>query len=203
MDNSIFDFLNFDFNDLAKKLDELKVLATDKYNDIKNNVKKYDLDTEEGYEAFIKEAAEVRTELLKSNSIFANKLVELLDSMVEKAMKNHTDKNANKPLKNDTPKVSNIIKNEVDRSINENHNKINTGKGVETKDNEVVEETNINWPSDNLTPRQKRNVWKLVDEYMDTMIVPYLDEEFDEDMVDDMANGLFQFAAWILTKEED
>jgi len=195
MSNSIFDFLNFDFSDLAKKLEDLKVLATDKYNDfVNNNVKKYDLNTEEGYEAFIKEAAEIRTQLIKSDSVFADKLVTLLDGMVEKAMKNHSE---NAPLPK-SDKVGELVGKEVNRAKEENHGKLNEGEGIKE-----VEEDVIDWPSDKLTPKQKRNVWKLVDEYMDTKVLPYLDEDFDEDMVDDMSSGLFEFAAWILTKEED
>ena len=195
MSNSIFDFLNFDFNDLVKKLDELKVLATDKYNDfVNNNVKKYDLNTEEGYEAFIKEAAEIRTQLIKSDSVFADKLVALLDNMVEKAMKNHSEKT---PLPK-VDKVSELVGKEVNRVKEENHGKLNEGEGIKQ-----VEEDDIDWPSDKLTPKQKRNVWKLVDEYMDTKVIPYLDDNFDEHLVDDMSSGLFEFAAWILTKEED
>lgn len=195
MSNNIFDFLNFDFSDLAKKLEDLKVLATDKYNDfVNNNVKKYDLNTEEGYEAFIKEAAEIRTQLIKSDSVFADKLVTLLDGMVERAMKNHSE---NTPLPK-TDKVGELVGKEVNRVKEENHGKLNEGEGIK-----VVEEDAIDWPSDKLTPKQKRNVWKLVDEYMDTKVIPYLDEDFDEDLVDDMSSGLFEFAAWILTKEED
>lgn len=209
MGNSIFDL--FDFSELAKKLEDLKTLATDKYNDfVNNNVKKYDLNTQEGYEAFIKEAADIRTELLKSDSIFANKLIDLLDKMVEKAMNEHikqktNDINANKKITiekvDNTPEtINDLVQTEVARNKNENHGKINTGKKEYVAPE--VKESSINWPSEKLTPKQKRNVWKLVDEYVDTMIVPYLDEDFDEDVVDDMSSGLFEFAAWILTKEE-
>lgn len=195
MSNNIFDFLNFDFSDLAKKLEDLKVLATDKYNDfVNNNVKKYDLNTEEGYEAFIKEAAEIRTQLIKSDSVFADKLVTLLDGMVEKAMKNHSE---NTPLPK-ADKVGELVGKEVNRVKEENHGTLNEGEDIKE-----VEEDAIDWPSDKLTPKQKRNVWKLVDEYMDTKVIPYLDDDFDEDLVDDMSSGLFEFAAWILTKEED
>ena len=65
-----------------------------------------------------------------------------------------------------------------------------------------VEEDTVDWPSNKLTPKQKRNIWKLVDEYIDTMVIPYLNDDFDEDLVADMSGGLFEFAAWILTKED-
>lgn len=206
MSNNVFDFLNFDFSDLLKTLKDLKMVAADKYNDfVNNNIKKYDLNTEEGYEAFIKEAADIRTQLIKSDSLFADKLVELLDGMVERAMKNHSEKNANKPLpkvKEDN-KVDELVKAEVKRNINENYGKLNTGKDYEeNKERSEKKEEKVDWPSDKLTAKQKRNVQRLVDEYMDTKVIPYLDEEFDEDTVDDMSSGLFEFAAWILTKEE-
>lgn len=192
--SELFDFLNFDLSDLAKKLEDLKVLATDKYNDfVNNNIKKYDLNTNEGYESFIKDAADIRTKLLQSDSTFANKyLVNALDSVVEKAMRQHSESQV-KPIE----KVNEIVKNEVNRNLNENHGKVNTGIGI------PEDEDSIDWPSDKLSFKQKRNIWKLVDEYMDTKIVPYLDDNVNEDMVDDMSSGLFEFAAWILTKEEN
>lgn len=208
--NDLFDFLNFDFSDLAKKLEDFKVLATDKYNDfVNNNVKKYDINTEEGYEAFIKDAADIRTKLLKSESAFANKyLVSALDSVVEKAMKQHSEAQAAKKVEDKKEnavggrynnKVNDIVKNEVNRNITENYGKVNTGVGVKEEEGEGVE---VEWPSDKLNFKQKREIWKLVDEYMDTKIVPFLDENVDENMIDDMSSGLFEFAAWILTKEE-
>ena len=41
MANSIFDFLNFDFSELAETLKDLKVLAEDKYNEFNKNLRKY------------------------------------------------------------------------------------------------------------------------------------------------------------------
>lgn len=203
MSNSVFDFLNFDFSELLQTMKDLKMVATDKYNDfVNNNIKKYDLNTEEGYEAFIKEAADIRTQLVKSDNVFANKLVDLLDGMVERAMKNHSEKVANKQV-SEEKKVDELVKAEVKRNIHENHGKLNTGKNYEEKEERSEkEEEKIDWPSNKLTAKQRRNVQRLVDEYMDTKVVPYLDEEFDEDTVDDMSSGLFEFAAWILTKEE-
>ena len=204
MSNSIFDLLGIDLNATLEKLVDLKDELTNVYNnkvgEIKESIKKYDLDTEEGYEAFIKEAANIRTELIKSDSIFSDKLIDLLDSAVERAMKNHSERMANKNLsKAKENKVNDLVNAEVNRSKNENHKKINTGKGV----TENVNEDEIDWPSDKLTIKQKKNITKLVDEYMNTMILPYINDDIDEDMVHDMSSGLFEFAAWILTKEED
>jgi len=204
MSNSIFDLLGIDLNATLEKLVDLKDELTNIYNnkvdEIKESIKKYDLDTEEGYEAFIKEAANIRTELVKSDSIFSDKLIDLLDSAVERAMKNHSERMANKNLsKVKENKVNDLVDVEVNRSKNENHKKINTGKGV----TENVNEDEIDWPSNKLTIKQKKNIIKLVDEYMNTMVLPYINDDIDEDTVHDMASGLFEFAAWILTKEED
>lgn len=201
--NSIFDLFNFDLNDLAKKLDELKVLATDKYNDfVNNNLKKYDVTTDEGYQAFINEAAEIRKQLEGYDGVFSQKLIDMLDKFVEDASRKHAEANANKVKKdiNANRNIDNLVHAEVVRNVKENHGRINTSKGVE----EDSEESTIDYPSDKLSGKQKRNVWKLVDEYMDTKVIPFIpDEDYDEDLVDDMSSGLFEFAAWILTKEED
>jgi len=53
-----------------------------------------------------------------------------------------------------------------------------------------------------LTYKQSRSVWKLVDEYMETMIEPYCPDNTSEDVLDDMASGLYEFAAWLLNHED-
>ena len=97
-----------------------------------------------------------------------------------------------------TDKVNELVGKEVNRVKEENHGRLNEGEGMKK-----VEEDTVDWPSNKLTLKQKRNIWKLVDEYIDTMVIPYLNDDFDEDLVADMSGGLFEFAAWILTKEED
>ena len=186
MDNSLF---NFNFNDLM-----------DKINSIKSNIKKYDLNTEEGYETFIKDAAEIRMNLLNSDSKFANEyLVNILDDLVQRAMKNYSEKKKMEEVeKNLNSTVDSIVKNEVNRNVSENHGRVNHGQGV--VDN-LSNKKGIEYPSDNLNYKQKRNVWKLVDEYMDTKVIPYLDNNVSEEMIDDMSSGLFEFGAWILTKD--
>lgn len=206
MSSLLNNLLGFDFSEIEKKLNSVKDLAEEKYNNfVDNNIKKYDLSTNEGYEAFINEASELRKSLSESNAPFSDMCLKLLDSLVEKAMVYHADKmNTNKTV--ETPKVDNtketidsLVKSEVERNSNENHGKLNIGPGI----NIEKDENTIDWPSDKLTSKQKRSIWKLVDEYMDTKVIPYLDEDFDDDLVDDMSSGLFEFAAWILTKEED
>lgn len=198
--DSIFDLFNLD--DLAKKLEDLKVLATDKYNDfVNNNFKKYDVTTDEGYQAFVNEAADIRKQLSESDGIFSQKLISVLDKFVEDAYKAHKEatekRNTNKDI-NANRNIDDLVHAEVTRNVKENNGRINKN------DSPIVEKNdNIDWPSEKLTSKQKRNVWKLVDEYMDTKVIPYLEEDFDDDLVDDMSSGLFEFAAWILTKEED
>ena len=188
MTNSIFDlFNNFDFSEFNELLDSLKVAATNNYNDFVNNkIKKYDLKTQEGYEAFIEEAADIRKKLVESDSVFSNTIINWLDAIVKKVMDDHTTNlNTNK----DT--VKEIVETEVNRVNNENNKP--KKKCVE----EVPNGPNV-WPSDSLSERQKRNVWRIVDQYMDKMIVPYLPDDVDEDTIDDMGYGLFEFAAWVL-----
>lgn len=193
MADSIFDlFNNFDFSEFGKLLDSWKVTATDKYNDFVNNkIKKYDLKTQAGYEAFIEEAADIRKKLLESDSIFSKTLINWLDAVVKKAMEEH---NANLNTNKDT--VNEIVNAEVNRVNNENK------KPVKKYVEEAPSEPDV-WPSDRLSERQKRNVWRIVDQYMDKMIVPYLPDDVDEDAVNDMACGLFEFAAYVLNLDEE
>lgn len=189
-------FNNLDLTDLSKKLEAFKTLANDKYNTfMDNNFRKYDLTTEDGYKEFINEAANIRTKLVESkNNPFAGTMINVLDNLVKNAMEYHSEHTVSNEKKNDP--VKDIVNNEVNRQKTENHGKLN----VNTK-TDLPED--FEYPSNKLNYRQTRNVWKLVDEYMDTMIQPYLPKDVDDEVVDDMASGLFEFAAWILTKEEE
>ncbi len=189
-------FNNLDLTDLSKKLEAFKTLANDKYNTfMDNNFRKYDLTTEDGYKEFINEAANIRTKLEESkNNPFAGAMINVLDNLVKNAMQYHSEHKVSNEKKNDP--VKDIVNNEVNRQKTENHGKLNVNVKTDLPDE-------FEYPSDKLSHRQTRNVWKLVDEYMDTMIQPYLPEDVDDDVVDDMASGLFEFAAWILTKEEE
>lgn len=189
-------FNNLDLTDLSKKLEAFKTLANDKYNTfMNNNFRKYDLTTEDGYKEFINEAANIRTKLEESkNNPFAGAMINVLDNLVKNAMQYHSEHKVSNEKKNDP--VKDIVNNEVNRQKTENHGKLNVNVKTDLPDE-------FEYPSDKLSHRQTRNVWKLVDEYMDTMIQPYLPEDVDDEVVDDMASGLFEFAAWILTKEEE
>lgn len=197
MSNSFFDLFGIDLDTTLKNLVDLKNNLVDTYNnkvnDLKENMHKYDLNTEEGYTAFIKEAAEIRTKLLENDNVFSRKMVEVLDSFIEKAMREHSERmKENVETKKST--ANDIINKEVERQKEENHSKLNVHNVVE-EDND-----NVDWPSSKLTVKQKRNVWHLVDQYMDEMIMPFVSDDINEDLVDDMASGLFEFAAWLLNK---
>ena len=181
-------FNNLDLTDLSKKLEAFKTLANDKYNTfMDNNFRKYDLTTEDGYKEFINEAANIRTKLEESkNNPFAGAMINVLDNLVKNAMQYHSEHKVSEEKKNDT--VKDIVNNEVNRQKTENHGKLNVNVKTDLPDE-------FEYPSDKLSHRQTRNVWKLVDEYMDTMIQPYLPEDVDNEVVDDMASGLFEFAA--------
>ena len=191
--NDILNLFGVDFEKLSNKFNELQTILENKYNDIASKVKKYDIDTEEGYEAFIKEAAELRKDLSKEDNIFNKYMLNLLDKMVEYAMNKH-----NEDKKNKTNPVKEIVNTEVERVNKENHNKnkpctcnkdFNNGPSVK--------------PSSMLTYKQSRNIWKLVNKYMETMVEPYVSCDIDDETLDNMASGLYEFAAWILNEKED
>lgn len=196
MANNIFDFLGIDLDATLKNLVELKNNLVDTYNekvnDIKDNIKKYDLDTQEGYEAFINDAAEIRKQLVESKSMFSDTMLKVLDRLVEKVMNEHEEK-VRKNV------AQELVQREVERVKQENHGKLNVNKQPEVEEEVAGPEE---WPSDNLTYKQSRNIWNIVNEYMEEMIEPYVPDDTDEDVLDDMASGLYEFAAWVLTREE-
>lgn len=208
--SKLFDLLGFNFDEFTNKLIEARTELNEKYTDfLNNNFKKYDIDTQEGYEAFIEDVSDLRTSLIKSDNVFSNSMVNILDKIVEGAMKRHSEVTAQKkdPIKE-------IVNTEVERVKEEN------GGQLVTKDDPYApccedcndcwndgcdcdEDNGIEWPSDNLTYKQRRNINKIVDEYMDTKVLPYLDEDTDDEIIEDMASGLFEFAAWVLTRDEE
>ena len=196
MTNNIFDFLGIDVDTALKNLNELKNNIVNTYNDkvdeIKNNTKKYDLDTQEGYENFINDAAEIRKNLLKNPSYVDTLLVKVLDRVVEDVMNKHNAKKTN------AEKVNDIVFTEVNRCKSNHESHVNNNRA---DINITKDEDNIDWPSRKLSYRQSKNIWKLVDEYMETMVEPYIPENTNQDAIDYMADGLFEFAAWLLNKE--
>lgn len=191
--NNIFDF---DFDKFSEQLNEMQNTAISKV-DLKK--------AQDTYESLIREAADARVNLEKSNIFFADYLIAILDKSVEMLNNVYEDfkKHVNDTKKNDT--VADIVDKEVKREVNENHGNVNCNCN-ECNDKKAAEtcecKDNIEYPSDKLTAKQRRNVQNIVDEYMDEMIIHYLPDNFNEDTVDDMTSGLFEFAAWILTKEE-
>jgi len=184
--NNIFDFFGIDLDATLKNLNELKENLvnsyTDKVNEFKDNFKKYDLNTQEGYEAFIKEAADIRKQLVDSNSFGTNTMLKVLDRLVEKVMNEHENK-----VKNMT--INEVVNKEVERT---------SKNPVKLKDDVKIE-----WPSTKLTYKQARSVRKLVDEFVETMIEPYVENTDQEDILENVASGLYEFGAWVLTKEDE
>lgn len=196
MANNLFDLFGINWEELYEKFMNLQNIITDKYNEVVKNAKKYDLDTEEGYENFIKDAAEVRKELANDDSVFSQKLVDLLDKAVKRVMENHESKK-------NTPKnlAEDLVNVEVNRNIKENHGKVNTTE----KETDIAPKCGcdkskdiIDWPSNHISYNQAKTIWGLVDEYIETKVKPYAD--WDEDSLDAMADGLFEFAAWVINK---
>ena len=183
---NLFDLLSIDYTNLAEKINEMLNKATEKYN----KINKYDLDTQEGYEKFINEAAELRKNLNEGDYLFKDTLIKILDNTVEKVMNNHTMKQFEQNNKNISTAYEDLVNKEVERTRKENSN-VSAPKNKRSPDI---------WPSSKLTDEQKLNVWKLVDEFMETMILPYIDEATDKEVINDIGSGLFEYSAWLLKK---
>lgn len=191
--NNLFDLFGIDFDNLSKRFADVQEAINDKYNDVVKNIKKYDLNTQDGYESFIKDSAELRKDLEANDGVFSKYMINLLDKAVKEVMQKHNDK---KTL------AEEIVNQEVERNRKMNNSKVNTPCEYHTKKVETESEADEEFvrPSDNLTYKQAKNIWNFVDEYMEAMVEPYLSEDVDEDTIDDMANGLFEFAAWLLNR---
>ena len=189
MANNFFELLGIDWEELYEKFMNFQNTLVDKYNNLAQNFKKYDLDTEEGYENFIKDAAEYRKEVEKDDSVFNKKLISILDKCVKSAMENHEAKKETKPL------IKEIVDAEVNRNNEEKKKYVTPSCTCENN------KESIDWPSSHLNYKQTKNVWKLVDEYIETMVKPYVN--VDDEYLDKVGDGLFEFAAWLLNKKED
>lgn len=192
-------------NMMIEFLQNLSDAISDKYDDLRNNVKKYDLTTDEGYEKFIKDAAELRKELIDYDTYFSRKLVELLDSLVTTASQKHEEvketekkKAAEKKAAADAEKAR-VIEAEVERTNSEKPRQ--TFNTISDISNRIGDSDEIDWPSAHISSKQRRQIWELVDEYMDEKVLPYV-QGIDGDKIDNMASGLFEFAAWILKHEK-
>jgi len=181
-----------DLENLANKVNELKEAVSDKYNDVMDNtVRKYDLNTREGYENFIHDVADMRKDLEGNDGFFAKYLLKLLDNIVSNVMENY-----GKKYMSNADKAQEIIHNQVEKE--------RANKQVNVRVQPVPEvEDDIEWPSQQLSEKQKRSIWRIVDEYVDTMILPHLDRETrnNEDLIDNVSSGLFEFACWIMNKD--
>lgn len=187
-----------DLEKISAKVNELKEMASDKYNDVMDNtVRKYDLNTREGYENFIKEVADMRKELEANDGFFSNYLLKILDGAVAYVMEKHEAKEKEKKAA-----AQELINREVERVKNENHGKLNVNECKCNKCNCDTDDDFV-WPSSLLSEKEKRSIWRIVDEYLDTMILPYCDEKTrDNDaMIDNISSGLFEFACWIMNKD--
>lgn len=206
--NNYFNFDEFkkqleeltNLENLANKVNELKEAVSDKYNDVMDNtIRKYDLDTQEGYENFIKDVSELRKDLEANDGFFSKYLLNGLDAIVADVMKKHEAKKIEK--KNN---LNELINKEVEREKKENNGKLNINENKCDKECHCIQ-NDIDYPSNKLSKKEQRNIWKIVDEYMDTMVIPYLNKDVqdDDELIDDMSSGLFEFAAWLWNKDED
>ena len=56
-------------------------------------------------------------------------------------------------------------------------------------------------PSDEIKNQEmKKQIFNLADEYVNTMIKPYLDDSFDLAKINEIKDALYQFACWIYKK---
>lgn len=56
-------------------------------------------------------------------------------------------------------------------------------------------------PSDGIKDQEmKKQIFNLADEYTETMIKPYLNENFDLAKINEIKDALYQFACWIYKK---
>lgn len=188
-------------NELLSSFENLSDLLSEKYDDIKSNVIKYDFTTDEGYSKFVKDAAELRTQLEKYDSYFTDKMIDVLDSVVASATKKYTEhkeeqeKEAKKKEAEQREKER-LIKAEIERTRKENP--INTVKTISDIKQDIDDEDDgsIDYPSSHLTMKQRRQIKDLVDEYMDTKVIPYVN--CSNESITYAADGLFEFAAWII-----
>jgi len=66
----------------------------------------------------------------------------------------------------------------------------------------LPEQKKIPRPSEKLSTEIGLQIHKLVTEYVDTMVKPYVNKEMSKEVINDAYAGLYEFAAWIYTKEK-
>ena len=66
----------------------------------------------------------------------------------------------------------------------------------------LPKENKIPRPSEKLSTDVGLQIHKLVTEYVDTMVKPYANPEISQEVINDAYAGLYEFAAWLYTKEK-
>ena len=160
--------------DLIKLIDAFTKYGNDIINDNDNdNVKVYDLTTDEGIKGYNKqldELSETDLDFLNDFGIDAKKLI--------KEMRNLGNHIYESNKEDETP-----VQQQLDR------------KTVDHTDTEKIER-----PSDKLSVDQKLQLHKITQEYVDTMIKPYNKGQLTNNQINDAYAGLFEFAAWIMKR---
>ena len=154
--------------DLIKLIDAFMKYAND--ND---NVKVYDLSTDEGIKGYNKQLdklSETDLDFLNYFGIDTKKLI--------KEMRNLGNHIYESNKEDETP-----VQQQLDR------------KTVDHTDTEKIER-----PSDKLSVDQKLQLHKITQEYVDTMIRPYSKGKLTNNQINDAYAGLFEFAAWIMKR---
>ena len=154
--------------DLIKFID-----AFTKYRNDNDNVKVYDLSTDEGFKEYnkrLEELSETNLDFLKDFGIDVNKFIKEM-----RELGNHIYE-SNK--EDETPAQQQLDRKTVDHTDNENFER----------------------PSDKLSVDQKLQLHKITQEYVDTMIKPYSNGQLNNAQINDAYAGLFEFAAWIMKR---
>ena len=153
--------------------DLIKLIDTfTKYGNDNDNVKVYDLSTDEGIKGYNKQLdklSETDLDFLNDFGIDAKKLI--------KEMRNLGNHIYESNKEDETPQQ------QLDR------------KTVDHTDNEIFER-----PSDKLSVDQKLQLHKITQEYVDTMIRPYSKGQLTNNQINDAYAGFFEFAAWIMKR---
>ena len=160
--------------DLIKLIDAFTKYGNDIITDNdSDNVKVYDLTTDEGikdYNKQLDELSETDLDFLNDFGIDAKKLI--------KEMRN--------------------LGNHIYESNKEDEDQVQQQLDCKTVDH--TDDEKFERPSDKLTVDQKLQLHKITQEYVDTMIKPYSKGQLNNAQINDAYAGLFEFAAWIMNR---
>ena len=154
--------------DLIKLIDAFMKYAND--ND---NVKVYDLSTDEGIKGYNKQLdklSETDLDFLNDFGIDTKKLI--------KEMRNLGNHIYESNKEDEKPAQHQLDRKTVDHTVDEKFER----------------------PSDKLSVDQKLQLHKITQEYVDTMIKPYNNGQLNNAQINDAYAGLFEFAAWIMNR---